>query len=162
MGFLEEGKKIEQEFARDFEALGYIVRFADEKEDMEEHWDVMIMREGTWKVDVKDVKKINRSDTTPDQNYHWLEIKNVNGDLGWALSKKADVICFATNDLWIPVGTWRLKEYISEKVEKEYCDTPKLYKLYSRKGRDDLLTIVPTLDLMYLAIKSSPRPIPRG
>ena len=75
MGFLAKGKEIEKQFAKQFATTS----FSNDNEDIHEHWDFKLES----KFDVKDVKKINRNDISTNEFYHIVEIKNVNGELGW-------------------------------------------------------------------------------
>jgi len=117
-----------------------------EEQDINEHWDVST----DIKFDIKGLKKAKRSDENPNENIHWLEIKNVNGDSGWVYGK-ADYFVFETIDYWIIVDKSDLQEFIKKKIQKEWVTTATLYKLYRRKDRKDVITLVKTIDLMYLA-----------
>lgn len=117
-----------------------------EEQDINEHWDVST----DIKFDIKGLKKTKRSDENPNENIHWLEIKNVNGDSGWVYGK-ADYFVFETIDYWIIVDKSDLQEFIKKKIQKEWVTTATLYKLYRRKDRKDVITLVKTIDLMYLA-----------
>lgn len=116
-------------------------------EDMFEHWDVS----ANIKFDVKGVKKISRNDNQTNENIHYVEFKNVNGESGW-LYGKADKFAFETDDYWIIVTKDKLQKFIHEKCkDKIMCERPELYKIYSRKNRKDKMTLVKTLDLMFLS-----------
>lgn len=144
MGFFSDGKKKEIEFSNLFDG----VSFSNTSEDMNEHWDLKI----ELKIDVKSMKKINRFDDSPNENYHYVEIKNVNGKLGW-LYGDADYFSFETIDYWILVSKTKLQEFIKNRVDKVYVDkaSNSLYKLYNRKGRLDVITMVKTLDLVVMS-----------
>lgn len=142
MSFLKRGKKTEKEFASLFKDT----KFSTESQDINQHWDLEIKS----KIDVKGLKKINRKDSEPNENYHWVEIKNVNGDGGW-LYGEADYFAFETKNFWIIVSKEDLQDRIAKKTIKIYTDKPTVYHLYQRKGRKDIITIVPTLDLMFIS-----------
>lgn len=144
MGFLEDGKKVEVKFAEMFDNFEY----SSKEEDINEHWDVKI----SFKCDVKGVKKIRRSDAFPNEFYHFIEIKNVNGGMGW-LYGKADFFAFETFKYFIIVAKESLQAFVSENVEKKYVDSAdkSLYCLYNRSGRKDVITMVTSLDLMRIA-----------
>ena len=156
--FLKTGKEKEQQFAKDYLAFvkrnfldtdlsGYIT-FSEEKQDMFEHWD---LRLANLKIDVKGLKKRRRSDTEVDDSIHWVEIKNINGNLGW-LYGQADAFAFEAKHFWILVGKESLQELIAEKCSKKLTSSsPQLYKLYTRNGRSDVITLVKTSDLMAIA-----------
>ena len=134
------GRRKEIEFSKFFRD----VVFADKEQDMNEHWDVCV------RYDVKMVKRKNRSGDY-DENIHWIEIKNVNGDKGWIYGE-ADFISFELEDYWVVVRRTDLIDFVHDKCkDKKYCTKPELYKLYSRNGRKDLITLVKSIDLMYIA-----------
>lgn len=141
MGYLKEGQKIEDKFSTLFENI----KKATVTQDMNDHWDVEI----SYKIDVKSLKKLSRSDEKTNENYHWVEIRGVK-DGGWLYSGKASHYAFETEDYWVVVSKEALKDLIREKVEKTYVANSweALYKLYSRAGRTDIITIVKTIDLM--------------
>lgn len=144
MNYLKTYKKVEEDFAK---YMAGKITFASKEEDMKEHWDFKV----GFKVDVKALKKVLRSDKEPNENFHWVELKNVRGDIGW-LYGGADYFSFETYDYYAFVRKETLQELIAEKCKaKELCETPELYKIYRRNGKRDLITIVKTLDLFYIA-----------
>lgn len=118
-------------------------------ENIYEKWDVGV----TSKIDVKGLKKIRRSDSDVNENIHWLEIKGVTGHLGSVYSDHVDYFAFETVKYWIIVDKLKLQKLISENVIKEFVNEPKLYYLFKRQDRLDILTLAPTLDLMYISEK---------
>lgn len=143
--FLAIGKEKEKEFC---ELFANAIKSTNEQ-DINEHWDVEI----TSKIDVKGLKKIRRSDKDVNENIHWLEIKGVTGHLGSVYSEHVEYFAFETIKYWVIVDKLKLQNLISENVIKEYADEPKFYHLYKRYGRLDVLTLVPTLDLIYISEK---------
>ena len=95
-------------------------------------------------VDVKAMKKVWRGDNSPQGEFHWIELRNVQGNPGWAYSK-ADFIAFETPGSWLLVKPSDLQGYLKTVQFMLYDgeDIP-LFKLYSRKGRKDLMTLIPT------------------
>lgn len=142
MGFLSKGKMVERAFSKVLSNY----KESTEEQDINEHWDVST----DIKFDIKGLKKTKRSDENPNENIHWLEIKNVNGDSGWVYGK-ADYFVFETIDYWVIVDKGDLQEFIKKKIQKEWVTSATLYKLYRRNGREDVITLVKTIDLMYLA-----------
>lgn len=134
----------EQDFASLFPSD--ILKYPTREQDMFEHWDISV--DGK-KIDVKGRKKINRFDSNPQDQYHFLEIKNVRGNTGWCYGK-SDSIAFQVSSGWIMVETEKLRKLISEKVEKVWVQRSGdcLYKLYRRRDRLDILTMVKTSDLI--------------
>jgi hypothetical protein len=148
MGYLNDFKKIEDNFADSIRSLGEI-KNATQTEDINEHWDIKL----SLRFDVKAIKKVNRFDDKPNENIHWVELRNVNGDRGW-LYGDAEYFVFEVDDYWILVEKISLQDLIANKCKtKEYSSTPSLYKLYKREGRKDIITLVKTLDLVYIAEK---------
>ena len=113
-----------------------------------EHWDVA---NGDIKYDVKAMKKFRRSDEHPTDRIHYIELKNVNGKKGW-LYGQADYIAFETRSYWVIVSRRKLQEMIDDMVMETSLE-PQVYKLYARKTRLDLMTIIPTIDLISIADK---------
>lgn len=122
-----------------------------EREDIYDHIDFKIVK--TFNVDVKSLKKISRGDNSIQEDYHYLEIKNVHSNKGWCYSEKTTHFIFETIDSWIVVEKEKLQELIKKKVKKEYVKTAKesLYKLYNREGRKDCISMVKTIDLMNIS-----------
>jgi len=143
--FLSMGKEKEKEFC---ELFTNAIK-STEEQDINEHWDVEIIT----KIDVKGLKKINRSDLDANENIHWLEIKGITGHLGSVYSEHVEYFAFETKKYWIIVDKLELQKLISENVIKEFKEVPTVYYLYQRKGRLDVLTLVPTLDLMFISEK---------
>jgi len=114
---------------------------------MFQHWDLEVK----YKIDVKGLKKTSRKDLEVNENIHWVEIKNVNGNLGWAYSETTDFFAFETIDYWVIISPKNLQELIKTKVKKERVESPSLYKLYSRVGRKDVLTLIKTIDLIHFS-----------
>ncbi len=108
-------------------SLSLDINPATTNENIKDHIDYKI----TLNFDVKGLKRINRSGEH-DENYHWLEIKNVHGKNGWCWGK-ADFFAFETIDYFIIVEKENLQNLIKDKVVKEYTTNkpPELYKLYT-------------------------------
>jgi hypothetical protein len=139
------GKLGEDEFAKLFTN----VTSSTKEQDMYEHWDLKL----TTKIDVKTIKKENRYDTVYNENFHWVEIKNVNGKLSW-LYGEADYFAFETNDYWIVVDKLKLQEFIKTKMVGKLVGKSKdPYELYQRDNRKDVIVKVKTIDLIYIATK---------
>ncbi len=141
--FIKNGKRVEQAFAK----LFLLSEFPTQDEDWNEHWDVEIPEFG--KVDVKGLKKVQRLNDNPDENFHWIEIKSVIVGNGWAYGD-ADCFAFELLDYFLVVSKGNLHKLISEKVKKKYVEKPEPYKLYQRCGRKDVITLVKTVDLFYI------------
>jgi hypothetical protein len=139
------GKLKEDEFANMF--TNVIV--STKSEDMYLHWDLKIEA----KIDVKSLKKQSRDDIMYNENFHWVETMNVNGNTGW-LYGEADFFAFETEDFWMIVDKEVLQKFIEDKTKnKEVSSSKDPYELYRRTGRRDIVIKVKTLDLFYLAIR---------
>lgn len=103
------------------------------------------------KIDHRAPKKINRWDKEINENIHWIELVNVRGDKGW-LYGDIDYFCFETSDYLIYIEKKKLQSFIAFKCkDKIKTETKDLYKLYTRKNRKDKITLVKTIDLMFLS-----------
>jgi hypothetical protein len=96
------------------------------------------------------MKRYNRHDTNTIQEYTWIESKNVRGNPGW-IKGLADYIVFEREDTWVMAKRIELRELVNQKVkEKNYSKGKGVYQLYTRDGRQDLLTLVPFKDIIAL------------
>lgn len=142
MNYLQQGKHKEFQFSKFFEK----VLASTPTQDIHEHWDFAV------RYDVKMIKKELRGGEY-DENIHWVEIKNVHGNSGW-LYGDADFFSFELDSYWVIVEKVTLQEFIKEKCRhKLMCDTPQLYKLYQRTSRKDIITLVKTIDLMFISCR---------
>lgn len=145
--YVEQGKSVEREFAK----LLNDPSFATKEQDIHGHWDVIDAM--GLKYDIKGMKRYRRSDQQPTDRLHWIELRNVNGKNGW-LYGNADIITFETRKWWILVKRDDLVQFIEGILNGgDPSPNPEPYKLYQREGRSDLLTILPTVDLLSIASK---------
>ena len=85
----KKGVAKEEEFITLAKTYGYGCKKSTKREDIEDHWDVELSKlNEILKVDVKSLKKIDRYDSAPNEDYIWLEIKNVHGKFGWCYAEK--------------------------------------------------------------------------
>lgn len=153
MGFVTEYKKVEVVFGNMISKYGEVI-YANRDQDIYEHWDLKLIREGKeTKFDVKACKKVKRTDENVNDEIHWVELKNVRGNHGW-LYGDADYFVFETIKTWIMVKKVKLQKMIDEKCDKaSRVQYPELYKMYQRYGRQDLITLIMTLDLIEISDK---------
>lgn len=155
---IKKGQETELKFLEKFP----LVRRATKEEDIYEHWDVMVNIDGdVVKVDVKGTKNDNRFDPYPNENIHWIEIQNADGNTGW-LYGDSDLIAFETEDYFILVGTLKLRRFLERKmgytkntikeINPKHVKDP--YTFFQRKDRKDILVKVKTIDLMHIKYKS--------
>ena len=149
MGFLINGKIVEQGFIDLVVKPNHNVVRPTDQQDINEHWDVEI--DGV-KFDIKGFKKINRVDDQVNYDIHWVELKNVNGDSGW-LYGLADYIAFEIKDEWLIVKREKLVSFVDDVLQLVMVDKPELYKMYSRYGRYDVITLIQTEDLEKITTK---------
>jgi hypothetical protein len=142
--FLKKGKEAEREFAANFKNAIE----ATPEEDMKNHVDLKV----TYRIDIKGLKKKNRSDNETNEMIHWVEFHNVQGKLGW-LYGEADYFAFELKEYWLIVDKFKLQDFLHNKVIKEYMPKPELYRLYRREGRKDSITLVSSIDLCYICDK---------
>jgi hypothetical protein len=144
--------KIGKETEKNFKKLFLETIDATKEQDIKEHWDIkVLLDEKEVKIDVKSIKKLNRYDVVYNENFHWVELKNVNGDHGW-LYGDSDLIAFEIEEYFILVGRLKLKKFIESKVkDQEITNSKTIYTKYQRKGRKDIIVLVKTIDLMILS-----------
>ena len=139
--------KSEKEF---FNMFTDIVK-SDRESDMFGHYDFIISNKV--KVDVKGAKKINRSDAEENHNIHYVEFRNVRGDKGWVYGE-ADYIAFEYYDTFLLVKREKIIELCKKKIINKIINNHKeMYELYRRQGRQDLITLVPTKDLLQISTR---------
>ena len=142
----KRGNKAEEEFAK----LLIKPVAANRNENIYEHWDIKDINGHTY--DVKAMKQYRSSDNEATDRLHWIEFQNVDGNTGW-LYGKADYIAFETRKWWIVVGRKDLVAFVegATREGKKAKEKPKPYEIYQRDGRNDRLTILPTVDLLSIA-----------
>lgn len=150
MGFLDKGKVIEQQFIDLITKPEDVIIRPTIEQDINEHWDVDI---NGVKFDIKGVKKINRMDNEVNYDIHWIELKNVHGAAGW-LYGLANYIVFETKNNWLVVDREKLINFVDEKLKLIIVEQPELYKMYSRRGRYDAITLIKTSDLESITTKT--------
>ena len=103
-------------------------------------------------IDVKAKKRLSRHEGTPQAERVWLEYKNVQGKDGWLVSD-VDILAFERDDDFFLAYRKDIKLLADVMCNLSDLVTDKrdvLYKGYTRKGREDLLTIITMKDLMQL------------
>lgn len=141
------GKDGESLFEQVMRRRGWEVEPSPMRENMIEHWDFKITKGAhVLKVDVKAHKRIQRWDDKPDDKWVWLEIKNNAGYPGWLYATKADFIAFQREECFYFVPPDSLRAWMEWRVDMDgdLVSRPEdaKYRLYQRKGRKDILTLV--------------------
>jgi hypothetical protein len=127
------------------------IKKSDRDSDMFGHYDFIIADKT--KVDVKGAKKINRHDQSPNHDIHYIEFRNVRGNKGWVYGE-ADYIAFEYYDTFLLVKRESIIELCKSKIlDKSIKNYKSIYGLYSREGREDLITLIPTKDLIDISTR---------
>ena len=145
--FKARAKIIEENFAKNLTNP----KWANDYQDMHEHWDVEGMLDGKLlKFDVKGMKKVNRWDNKKQDDIAWVEGTNVRGKPGW-VKGLADYIVFERTDHWLLVNRQELLNHVQDKLKEKGYETGKgVYQIYQREGRLDKITMVPFQDMEQL------------
>jgi len=150
---MELGLKTESLFEEIAKKENFIVRKSSLSEDRYKHIDFFLEQDHfKYSVDVKARKKTARGDVKVNDEWTWIEFKNVLGRKGW-LYGEADFIGFEREDDFLLINRQKLIEYCDEKVDLETIVAKAYnaeYKGYQRKGRKDLITRVRMDDLANL------------
>lgn len=132
------------------------IRKSSRHDDMREHFDYHFdYKDQSKKVEVKAMKRLSRSGD-PQDEWIWIEFKNVNGKKGW-LYGSADLISFEFKDHFLFVKREELVE-LSEKlidrndIVKKSCLAK--YKAYHRWNRpNELVGMIHVDDLKKMHYK---------
>jgi hypothetical protein len=147
---LELGEKAEGLFAKMACQTGWQVSPSFKDENIHEHWDFHISKDTeNFRVEAKSAKRIHRNDNEAELNYTWVELRNVRGEIGW-LFGKADLIAFEKECSFNFVKRLDLLAVVNQKVNlvaKVHDPKDALYKIYTREGRKDKLTLLLTSDI---------------
>ena len=148
---LELGARAEALFATLAKKLGWKVTPSAKAQNIDEHWDFLIEKEGhAYKVEVKSRKRVSRDDAGTQSALTWVELHGVRPkDAGW-LFGKADLIAFEKENSFLLVRKADLLAVVNKKVNlvaKVSEPRDAVYKIYKRTGRKDKLTLLPMSDL---------------
>lgn len=148
---LELGEKAEGLFILMAVKQGWKISASSNEENIDEHWDYLIEKDDQqFKVEVKSAKRIQRSDGNSQNEFTWVELRNVRGKVGW-LFGKADLIAFEREKTFFFVKRLDLLAVVNQKVNlvaKVKSTKDALYKIYTREGRKDKLTLLPTSEIV--------------
>ena len=131
-GCLEQGKDAESKFVNLAQQRGLDIREATAHQNIVDHWDKAIRKDkGRWyRVEIKSMKKINRSDKESQARYTIIELKGVTGHPGW-LYGKSDFFAFEMKNRFIIVAKDELVILIEEQLKLG------IYDIRTRPGRQD-------------------------
>lgn len=150
---IKEGKSAEDEFSRLAKLRGFLVKPATGMEQFD-HVDFHLTSEEedglmTAMVDVKARKRKKRSDSYVQDEWIWVEFKNVRGKDGW-LYGLADFIAFETEESFILSFRKELVDWCESKIDlkdKVYSAEEAEYMPYTRKGKQDLISMIQLRDI---------------
>ena len=150
---LELGRSAEDRFARLAVKQGWTINPSSGQENIHEHFDYVMEKDGkVFKVEVKSLKRIARQDADTQDQYLWIELHGVRDhDKGWLYDGRADLIAFELANSFRIVDRLELIALVEKLVDLDMkVSSPKgaLYKVYSRKSRPDLLTMIQSEDLL--------------
>ena len=154
-----EGRESELKFEALAKMRGFLVKPATGIEQID-HVDFHLTSEeedGTMSamVDVKARKKTSRKDNKYNDDWVWIEFKNVQGKDGWIYGD-ADFIVFERENDFIFVNRQELVDWLGSckkiRYDLPFVTLAKLarYKIYQRRGRRDEITQVKMSDILKL------------
>ena len=140
----EEGHAAEKTFCEIAESKGFITKEATKKENMLDHIDFFLEgKDKTVTVDVKARKRTSRKDKKFNDDWIWIEIKNVQGKNGW-LYGKADFIVFEREKEFILCPRKTLINIVNAFVRFDLSMVDRAYqakyRIYQRYKRRDQIT----------------------
>lgn len=146
---LELGDTAQLVFKKVAISKGWKVTPASQNEDINEHWDYLLEKDGqSTKVDVKAMKRISRNDANIQDRYIWIELHGVRPyDEGWLYGGKADHFAFEIMTGFIIVKRedviQLLERLVDFKIQVQH-PAQAIYRIYQRQGRPDKLTLIET------------------
>jgi hypothetical protein len=149
---LELGDRAERLFTLIAQSLGWTVTPADSNADIMDHWDLLISKgPETYKVDVKAMKRMARSDASVQDEWFWVELHGVRAyDDGWLYGGKSDLIAIERSNSFLIVDRNNLIGLVHSLVDMKsrvYNSNEAKYRVYSRPGRPDRLALIETAKL---------------
>ena len=148
----QEGDRAEDLFVKIAEWKGLICKKSSKADNIASHIDIILDKQAsdkTWSVDVKAMKKTSRSASSAQDQYVWIEFKNVQGNKGW-LYGKADIIAFELENTFALVNRERLADWCEKNVDMtKTVKSPAeaIKKVYTRKGRKDQISLIPIKEI---------------
>lgn len=147
----ESGESAENSFQKIAILKGFLIKKANLKQQLS-HIDFILTAKNNLKylIDVKARKKSSRSDSKVNDELVWIEFKNVSGKQGW-LYGAADYIAFEREDDFIIAlrsNLVTLCERLVNKNLKTNTSKDALYKIYSRSGRNDEISMIKMQDIL--------------
>jgi len=148
----KEGHNAEDLFCEMATKRGYITEKSTRQDNMHKHIDYSL--EGKDKkvtVDIKARKRTSRRDSKFNDEWVWLEIKNVQGRKGW-LYGEADFIVFETEESFVLAPRKSLITLVNSTVRFDLSFVERAYqakyRIYQRAKRRDQITQVKMEDIL--------------
>ena len=122
-------------------------------EEQYKHIDFVVLHPRTLKpnmVDVKSTKKVSRDEAITNSDILWVEIVNVQGYRGWLYGCSDYVALYNQSEqIFYIVSTKDLCNLCNNLCVNGYASGPydALYKLYTREGRKDVISMIKFSDL---------------
>ena len=153
---IENGQKAEDIFQNLANLRGFEVKPATGMEQFD-HVDFHLTsneEDGKMKamVDVKARKRITRKDSEFQDDWIWVEFKNVRGREGW-LYGLADFIAFEREEDFVLAFRKELADWCENNVDLETkvkSPDEAIYLTYTRKGKQDLISLIRMEDIIHL------------
>lgn len=144
-GCKEMGERSQIAFEKMALAHGWKVKNSTEDQDINEHWDFLIEKNGeSYRVDVKSMKREQETEDVQD-TWTWIEFQSVReNDRGW-LFGSADLIAFERSKSFVIVKRTDLIDLVYNIVDmnsRVKSAKEAKYKLYQRAGRYDLISMI--------------------
>jgi len=147
-----QGRAFEHQAVRALTNAGVRVKGSTPDQDYYEHTDFFAYSErwGKWvSVDAKAMKRITRRGSKPQDVFTYVEWTNTAGYDGW-LRRGADVLLFERENDMVSIARKHLLAFCEERVDQsKFVDYAgdSLYCVYSREGRDDVISMIRLTDL---------------
>ncbi len=148
---IAEGDTAQKLFATIAQREGWVCSKADPDETLRLHWNMCIRKKRqAYRVDIKARKRVQRGDAEPQDEWIWIEDKNVYGGDGW-LRGAAELTAFQTDQGFTIVRRRDLMRLVYKMVDFDQAPvqsaTEARYRPYTRVGRQDRITQIRLRDL---------------
>lgn len=146
---LELGNTAQETFKNIAIQRGWKVIRATGEQDISEHWDCTIIKDSTGEklhVDIKALKRLSRWDECVQEEWVWIEFHGVRpDDRGWLFGGNADLFAFERKDDFVIIKKDTLQYLVNSLIDKSkrvLKASEAKYKIYSRQGRPDLISMI--------------------
>jgi Holliday junction resolvase-like predicted endonuclease len=142
------GDIAEENFRNLFESKGYTVNKTNFQDDVYNHFDFIVEKDGVVKkFEVKAAKKDDRNDNKASFEMTWIELKGIKGYSGWVYGQ-ADYFAFEQKEGFIISKRKDIVDLILQKLVDNNFERGKgMYQIYGREGREDIIVKILFKDL---------------